>query len=591
MKKYLFLLLAVIFIKQAFSQQHNRWYEPQFVEGVRVPDSANIFHRLPAAMKESVRKPVWDLSENTAGEFIHFKTSATEISVKYTLVSNNFSMPHMPSTGVSGVDLFAMDVNGDWNWAPGRYHFGDTCSYTFKNLFLAKNSTGIADFYLYLPLYNSVKWLSIGVNEKDSFVFAPIRKEKSIVAYGTSILQGAVASRPGLAWTNILQRNIDGTVINLGFSGNGRFEKPIFDMMAKVDAEMYILDCMPNLTKGYPDEEIKNRVLYGVNKLREKNENVPILFTGHAVGYAPYFMDTARLNEYHHSSLVIEKIFNELQESGMKNIYLLTDKEIGFDINSTTEGLHPNDIGMMKYAIAYEKKIREILNEPEGKISTEIPVEQYRDGYDWIARHEQVIEDIKQNNPQNLIIGNSIIHYFGGTPAYNISRGNAAWDKYLKPLKVQNAGFGWDRIENVLWRVYHGEFDNFKGKNIVLMIGTNNLSARSSDSEIVGGLQFLINAIKERKPNVHLIMAGILPRAKSEAHVAEINKKIKEMALKKNVEYTDFGKDFLIGNKINPKLFLSDGLHPNADGYEVLGKDLNKVLMSRRAGRSSEKKK
>jgi lysophospholipase L1-like esterase len=568
------------FSKISFSQQQIKWYAPQFVEGVCMLDSSNIFHRLPISMEDIVRKPVWDLSENTAGEFIHFKTSATEITVRYTLASNNFSMSHMPSTGVSGLDLFAIDVNGNWNWAPGRYHFGDTCSYVFKNLFLAKNQTKVSDFYLYLPLYNSVKWLSIGVNEKDSFAFAEKRKEQPVVAYGTSIMQGAVASRPGLAWTNILERNIDRTIVNLGFSGNGRFEKPIFDLMANVDAKLYILDCMPNLTGGYSDEEIKSRVVYGVNKLREKNKDVPLLFVGHAVGYAPYFMDTARLNEYHNSSLVIEKIFNELHETGIRNIYLLTDKEIGFDINSTTEGLHPNDIGMMKYAAAYEEKIREILNEPVGKVSTEIPVEQYRDGYDWIARHEQVKKYIQQNNPQNLIIGNSIIHYFGGAPAYHIARGESAWDEYLKPLKVQNAGFGWDRIENVLWRVYHGEFDDFNGKNIVLMIGTNNLSEKNHDSEIVDGLQFLINAIKQRKPNTNITMVGILPRAKSEERVAMINKKIKQMALQNHIDYVDFGKDFLMGNKVNSKLFVKDGLHPNAEGYEVLGKDLKKLLMS-----------
>jgi lysophospholipase L1-like esterase len=582
MKKYFLALLAVAFIKPAFSQQQTKWYQPQFVEGVCVLDSSNIFHRLPISMKDSVRKPVWDLSENTAGEFIHFKTTATEITVRYTLASENFSMPHMPSTGVSGLDLFAIDVNGNWNWAPGRYHFGDTCSYTFRNLFLAKNQTKVAEFYLYLPLYNSVKWLTIGVNEKDSFAFAQKRKEQRIVAYGTSILQGAVASRPGLAWTNILQRNIDRTVINLGFSGNGRFEKPIFDLMSKVDAKLYILDCMPNLTKGYSEEEIKNRVVYGVNKLREKDKNVPILFTEHAIGYAPFFMDTARLHEYHNSSLMIEKIFNELQKTGIRNIYLLTDKDIDFDINSTTEGLHPNDIGMMKYAVAYEQKIREILHEPVGKIVIEIPVEQYRDGYDWIVRHEAVKEDILKNNPQNLIIGNSIIHYFGGTPAYHISRGEAAWDQYLKPLKVQNAGFGWDRIENVLWRVYHGEFDDFNGKNIVLMIGTNNLSAENSDEEIVEGLQFLIHAIKERKPNIHFTMVGILPCAKSEERVATINKKIKEMSLKNHIDYVDFGKDFLTGNRVNGKLFLSDGLHPNANGYEVLGKEISKLLQKKK---------
>ncbi len=139
MKKYLLLLLAVSFFKPAFSQQQIKWHQPQFVEGICVPDSANIFHRLPSSMKDSVRKPVWNLSENTAGEFIHFKTSATEIHIRYTLAGKNFSMPHMPSTGVSGLDLYALDKNGNWNWAPGRYHFGDTCSYDFRNLFLLKN--------------------------------------------------------------------------------------------------------------------------------------------------------------------------------------------------------------------------------------------------------------------------------------------------------------------------------------------------------------------------------------------------------------------------------------------------------------------
>jgi lysophospholipase L1-like esterase len=228
---------------------------------------------------------------------------------------------------------------------------------------------------------------------------------------------------------------------------------------------------------------------------------------------------------------------------------------------------------MLQYAIAYEKKIREILNEPVGTISTEIPVEQYRDGYDWIARHEQVKEEIQRNNRENLIIGNSIIHYFGGTPAYPIARGETAWNEYLKPLKVQNAGFGWDRIENVLWRVYHGEFDDFNGKHIVLMIGTNNLGI-NSDEEIVEGLQFLINAIRKRKPNTKITMVGILPRTKSEEHVVAINGKIKKMSLQNHIDYIDFGKDFLAGNKINAKLFTVDGLHPNADGYEVLGRDL-----------------
>ena len=232
---------------------------------------------------------------------------------------------------------------------------------------------------------------------------------------------------------------------------------------------------------------------------------------------------------------------------------------------------------MMKYAIAYEKKIREILNEPVGNISTEIPIEQYRDGYDWIKRHEDVIENIEKTNPTTLLIGNSIINYWGGNPKASVARGEKEWHKYMAPIKVQNDGFGWDRIENVLWRVYHGELEHFNGKNIVLMIGTNNLGI-NSDEEIVEGLQFLINAIKDRKPSAKIIMAGILPRKKMEEEVKAINQKIKKMSLQNHIVFVDFGKDFLNENSINPKLFVSDGLHPNADGYEVLGKDLIKVL-------------
>ncbi len=180
------------------------------------------------------------------------------------------------------------------------------------------------------------------------------------------------------------------------------------------------------------------------------------------------------------------------------------------------------------------------------------------------------------------MIGNSIIHYFGGTPAYKVIRGKDAWDKYLTSLKVQNAGFGWDRIENVLWRVYHGELDQFTGKNIVLMIGTNNLSAGNTDSEIVEGLQFLIQAIQSRKPQTKLVIAGILPRKNMESRVGVINQQIKKMALQNHVEFADFGKDFLKGNSINTGLFLGDGLHPNAEGYDVLGRNLSRLLKDRK---------
>ena len=89
----------------------------------------------------------------------------------------------------------------------------------------------------------------------------PLSMEKPVVVYGTSIAQGACATRPGLAWTAILERKLDRPLINLGFSGSGQLEKSVIDLMAEIDAKLYILDCLPNLTSGagFTDDEVEKR--------------------------------------------------------------------------------------------------------------------------------------------------------------------------------------------------------------------------------------------------------------------------------------------------------------------------------------------
>lgn len=575
------IIVAICLLAQgaALTAQDTTWHTPTHIEGIAVRDSSNIYHRLPQQLKDSVRPVVWNLSLNTAGEFIHFRSSARSFVVRYGLSGKTLAMPHMPSTGVSGLDLYMKDKNGQWNWMPPRYRFADTVTYTYNNIGVAAGA--VVDYYLLLPLYNTISWLSIGTRKQETFEFVPDRRGKPIVAYGTSIMQGAVTSRPGLNWTNTLSRYLDRMVINLGFSGNGKYEKPIFDHMAKVDASLYILDCMPNLTGEALNKpaQLEERIRYGVTTLRKAHPAVPILFTEYPDGDIPFYTDTALLRMRHAADLFLAGVFKKLQNEGVKNIYLLTEKEIGFDINSLTETTHPNDIGMQQYAQAYEKKIRTILGEPKGTISTQQPVQQYRDGFNWELRHQQIIEHIQQTNPAVLLLGNSIVNYWGGLPAPEkvAPRGDTAWQQYMAPLRIQNAGFGNDRIENVLWRVYHDLLDDFKGDKIMVMIGTNNLAV-NTDEEIVQGLSFLLQQIAVRKPAAQIALAGILPRKGKEERVRLLNEQIKKMATTQKVRYADFSKALLTGQQVNPALFQPDGLHPNAKGYEVLGKSISSML-------------
>lgn len=321
-----------------------------------VQELKGTYKRLPARMESLVRKPVWNLSQNSTGIYTEFITNAPEFVVRY-VVKGPMGFPHMPSTGVSGVDLYAKGKQG-WEWAAGKYSFGDTVTFQFKNLDVGTQKT----FRLYLPLYNTVEWLEIGAAEKYSFKYMPLKPEKPIVIYGTSIAQGACASRPGLAWTNILGRQLNVPIINMAFSGNGRLEEPLIDLMSETDAKMYVLDCMPNLSSGtYSKDDIRKKVFYAVEQLQKANKKTPILLVENSGGSTDLVIDTLKNTNYRKASSNLRAAYEELKSSGVKNIYLLSNQEIGMGINSTVDGTHPNDIGMMEHANAYHEKITSIL--------------------------------------------------------------------------------------------------------------------------------------------------------------------------------------------------------------------------------------
>jgi lysophospholipase L1-like esterase len=400
----------------------------------------------------------------------------------------------------------------------------------------------------------------------------PVRKEKPVIVYGTSIAQGGCASRPGLAWTNILARKLNTPVVNLGFSGNGRLEKEILDLMAETDAKAYVLDCLPNLMPpAFTSEEVKKRIEQAVRLLRKARPNGPILLTEHD-GYTDEEMNEARRKDYTGVNKALQEILNSLRQEGFGQLYLLSKPEINQDIETMVDGVHPNDIGMMRYADAYEKILRRILDTEDGGTVTTTAVTQRRDAriYDWEVRHQEILEYNKVYQPEIALLGNSITHFWGGLPANPVNNGKEAWNKHFGNRKVVNMGFGWDRVENVLWRVHHGTLDGFSARQIVLMIGTNNLHL-NTDDEIVAGLDYLIRAIQSRQPRARILLLGILPRRNTEERVIQINKKIAGLASGKNIQFADTGPLFIkADHKIEEALF-TDGLHPNEAGYDRLG--------------------
>lgn len=532
------------------------------------------YARLPLKAQSKVRIPLWDLSQQSAGLSVAFYSNSPEIKIKY-VAKGSRGMAHMPVTGVSGVDLYATDRNGRSRWCAGKYSFGDTITYTYSGLTYEDGSGRGYEYELFLPLYNSVSFMQIGVRENAFIDFLPVSQEKPLVIYGTSIAQGACASRPGMAWGNIINRELKHPVVNLGFSGNGKMEKEIFELLSEINARLYIIDCMPNMANATDSAVIYNRTLDGVNMLRARSD-APVLLVEHS-GYMNEYTSEKVKSSYKMANTPLRRAYEDLIKNKVADIYYLTKEDIGLSMDAMVEGVHPSDLGMQQYADSYIRKIREILHEEGGNSSACIPCKQQRDPYDWTARHEQVLDLNSKNSPEILMIGNSITHYWAGEPLSDKQSGKEAWEKLFKGRRVHNLGFGWDKTENVLWRIYHGELDGFQAKTIFLLIGTNNLQF-NTDREILDAIMLLTKTIRNKQPAAKLYVIGLLPRKGMEERIRRIDSELQDLVSETDALYIDLTPSLINKEgRIDASLF-SDGLHPNEKGYERIASVLSSFL-------------
>jgi len=382
MRHLLFFLLPIIISTTLVSAQTARttggdipvykWFNPgqtnvACIEGQAWPrEVQQPYDRLPARAERTVRKDVWNLSHNSAGLIIRFKAGTDEIRIRYT-INGSQAMPHMPATGVSGIDLYTITADSSQLWCAGHYSFGDTIEYKYTNLTTDSSSPGRGrEYRLYLPLYATVRWLEIGVPENRSFAPLPARMTQPIVVYGTSIAQGACASRPGMAWTAIVGRKLDRPVINLGFSGNGKLEKEVIDLLTEIDAGVFVLDCLPNMVggAGIGSGDVRTRILAAVRTIRQHSK-APVLLVQHA-GYPDGLTNSVRKKLYSDVNERMEEAFRELKTAGVPQLFLLSKPEINLGMDMTVDGTHPSDLGMQSYGDGYEKCIRSIFSGQRG---------------------------------------------------------------------------------------------------------------------------------------------------------------------------------------------------------------------------------
>lgn len=354
MKKF---LLAIVFCLSAVVQAQVVYHDASKfpVLGKATENTLSRYERLPGDMESGIRQQLWDLGRNSAGLTIRFRTNSTQVSARWE-TRNNFRMNHMTATGICGLDLYCL-VDGDWVYAGTGIPQGKQSKAT-----LVKNITAEdREFMLHLPLYDGPIALEIGVDSLATLlqpaVDLPVRKNP-VVFYGTSILQGGCATRPGMCHTNILQRRLQRECINLGFSGNARLDYEIARLMASVkDASLFVIDCLPNVTP----EKVRESMEQFYRIIRESHPETPILFVEN-----PPFPNN-RFNqqvakELEEEDALLAEIVEKIKKDGDKQVFLFTNEQmIGVDGEATVDACHFTDLGFMRYADGLEPVLRKLL--------------------------------------------------------------------------------------------------------------------------------------------------------------------------------------------------------------------------------------
>ena len=339
-------------------QEGIRWFDVRQlgVEGQGWTENKSPYDRLPAKAEGKVRDAVWGLSRDSAGMCVRFVTDATTIHARWTLTKAKLEMPHMAATGVSGLDLYAKDDKGRWRWVA----VGKPTAQTTTQKLADAITAGKREYLIYLPLYNGVTSVEVGVPAANSVEKASVyssERAKPIVFYGTSITHGACASRPGMVHTSILGRKYGRPVINLGFSGNGKMEPEVTALIAELDAAVYVIDCCPNL--GGVETAALTKPL--VQQLRMARPNTPIVLVEDRV-YTDAWLIASKQSRNDGNHAALKKSFDELIAAGTKQIYYIPGTDLlGDDNDGAVDSSHPNDLGFARQADAFDKVLGPLM--------------------------------------------------------------------------------------------------------------------------------------------------------------------------------------------------------------------------------------
>lgn len=338
-----------------------RWYsplkEPFRVTGLPWLKQDGVYRRLPLKPAYPIRSEVERLANFTAGVQIHFQTDSPKLSVRVVL-ADKANMYQMPATGQCGVDCY-IGSHGEQKFV-NVTRFEPALS-EYEAILFESFGDQMKEITLNLPLYMGVKEMWIGIDPSSSVADSPsFVSDKRVLIYGTSITHGACASRPGMAYPNILSRLFPLEFVNLGFSGNAQGEPELAQIISEIsDPALLVLDYEGNTPST---ERLRETLPEFIRIFRSRYSEVPILVISQ-IRLAKEAFDVHMSRVREERKQIQQETVERLRQSGDHNIHFFNGEEmLGLEYGEcTVDGIHPSDLGYKRISDALKPLLEKLL--------------------------------------------------------------------------------------------------------------------------------------------------------------------------------------------------------------------------------------
>lgn len=353
-----------------------KWYNPQSEPfklcGFPFYNTDKVYRRMPLHPSAPLPDAVYHLADETAGGQIRFHAKFKSLSIQVSLASkpgffDHIRAPHTAETTKRSFDLYLSKDGADFIFYDLSKNMDGTDHFYETNLVCFEEEQEF-DVLIIFPSYGAVDKVLLGFND-EAEISSPRHKfqnDKKLLFYGTSVQQGASASRPGMGQVALLSRWLNLETYNLGFNSSGKCEPEVAKVIAEIENPAALLIS----TEGNcPSSEWLNEKLSNfIDIYRKAHPDVPIVVL-------PFFISgkdtlTPKLLERREIDREIQRnIVNKKRNAGDKNLYLYTaEEDVPKESNGhsiwheiTVDGLHYNELGFYFTTEGFYKFLKETV--------------------------------------------------------------------------------------------------------------------------------------------------------------------------------------------------------------------------------------